>query len=349
MIAHALIPPLDQGAGERAQAAINRKTKPPGSLGRLEALATELARMQGTDTPSADPARLYICAGDHGITAEGVSAWPQEVTAQMVANFLAGGAAASVLAGVVNCGIQVIDAGVRHPVPDHTGLLRAGIRNGTRNAAVEDALTREEVERALGFGIGQARKAQQDGVRTLALGDMGIGNTSSAALVAHAITGIPVRDLAGPGAGLRESGLAHKVRILERAARRRPGRSTCMDALASYGGLEIAVMTGLALGGAAERRTLLVDGFIATAAVITAVSEQPAVRDYCVFGHRSAEPGHARLLEWLQATPLLSLDMRLGEGTGALLSLPMLRAACAIRSDMAEFEEAGVSERDPEF
>ncbi len=348
MSAQPTIPPLDHGAGERAQAAIDRKTKPPGSLGRLEALAIALARMQGTGAPSADPARLYICAGDHGITEEGVSAWPQEVTAQMVANFLAGGAAASVLARVVDCDIRVIDAGVRHPVPDHPGLLRAGIRNGTRNSAIEDALTPEEVERAVTFGIRQARQAREDGIRTLALGDMGIGNTSSAALVAHAITGIPVRELAGPGAGLRDAGLAHKIRILERAAGRRPDRLPGMAALASHGGLEIAVMAGLALGAAAERRTLLVDGFIATAAVMAATSERSGVRDYCVFGHRSAEPGHTRLLDWLQVEPLLSLDMRLGEGTGALLSLPILRAACAIRSEMAEFEEAGVSGRDPE-
>ena len=348
MTARAVIPPLDQRAGERAQAAIDRKTKPPGSLGRLETLASNLARMQGTDAPGADPARLYICAGDHGIAAEGVSAWPQEVTAQMVANFLAGGAAANVLARVAGCEIRVIDAGVAYPVPDHPMLLRAGIRNGTRNAAVEDALSPAEAERALAFGIQLASSSAEEGIRTLALGDMGIGNTSTAALVAHAITGIPVRQLAGPGAGLREEGLERKIGILERAATRRPGPLDGVEALAAHGGLEIAVLAGLALGAASARRTVLVDGFIATAAVLVAVAEHESVREYCVFGHRSAEPGHARILDWLKAEPLLNLGLRLGEGTGALLALPVLRAACAMRAEMAEFAEAGVSPKAPE-
>ena len=337
------IPALDLRAGERARAAIDRKTKPPGSLGRLEALAVELARMQGADCPAVDPARLYLSAGDHGIVAEGVSAWPQEVTAQMVANFLAGGAAANVLARVAGCDIRVIDAGVAVPVPDHPALVRAGIRRGTRNAVEEDALTPSEVDRAIAFGMAQANAAEEEGIRSIALGDMGIGNTSSATLVAHAITGIPVPELTGPGAGLDPAGLLRKRRVLERAAARRPGPLGAREALAAFGGLEISVMAGLTLGAAARRRTVLADGFIATSAVLAAVSECRPAQDYCVFCHRSAEPGHAALLEWMRAEPLLDLDMRLGEGTGALLALPVLRAACAMRSDMAEFEAAGVS------
>lgn len=346
MPAESPIPQLDLGAGERARAAIDRKTKPPGSLGRLESLAVDLARMQGTDAPTVDPARLYVCAGDHGIAVEGVSAWPQEVTAQMVANFLAGGAAANIFARVADCQIRVIDAGVASQVPDHPALLRAGIRQGTRNSLVEDALTLAEVEQAIAVGVREARLAADEGTRVLALGEMGIGNTSSATLVAHTITGIPVGELAGPGAGLREEGLEHKIRILERAASRSQGRTSGLAALQAHGGLEMAVMVGLAIGAAATRRTVLVDGFIATAAILAASSMKEAILDYCVFGHRSAERGHPLLLDWLEATPLLDLGLRLGEGTGALLALPILRTACAMRSDMSEFKEAGVSTRE---
>ena len=342
------IPALDLVAGERARAAIDRKTKPPGSLGLLETLAVELARMQGAECPEVDPTRLYLSAGDHGIVAEGVSAWPQEVTAQMLGNFLAGGAAANVFARVAGCDVRIIDAGVATAVPDHPSLVRARIRQGTRNAALEDALTGSEVDRAIAFGMAEAHAAAEEGIRSIALGEMGIGNTSSATLVAHAITGIPVRGLTGPGAGLPgPEGLLKKREILERAARRRPGPLGARAALAAFGGLEIAVMAGLTLGAAARRRIVLVDGFIATSAVLAAVTECQHVRNYCVFCHRSAEPGHSALLEWMQAEPLLDLRLRLGEGTGALLALPVLRAACAMRSDMAEFETAGVSGKTP--
>ena len=343
------IPEPDIGAGERARAAIDRKTKPPGSLGRLESLAVSLARLQATDQPEADPARLYLCAGDHGITAAGVSAWPQEVTGQMVANFLAGGAAANALAGAAGCQIQVVDAGIApadRPTPP--ALLRAAIRPGTRNALVEDALTPAEVEKALAFGHRLARSAADSGIRTILLGEMGIGNSSSAALVAAAVTGLPVAELTGAGAGLDAAGLAHKTRVLERAAARRPGRLAGADALAAFGGLEAAVLAGLALGAARARQTVLVDGFIASSAVLAAIADHPALREFCIFAHVSAERGHRRLLDWLDAEPLLDLGLRLGEGTGALLALPLLRAACAMRREMAEFGEAGVAGQRPE-
>jgi len=338
------IPPLDAAAAAAARQRIDRKTKPPGSLGKLEDLAVRLAGMRGPD-PQADPARLVISIADHGIVAEGVSAWPQEVTGQMAANFLAGGAAANVLARQSGCEVQVTDAGIARPQAPHPDLAVTAARRGTRNAAVEDAMTPAEADRMLAAGMQLAKEAARDGVRTLLLGEMGIGNTASAALVGQAVSGIPVRDLAGPGAGLDSKGVQRKIEVLEKAVARHPRQLRGRDALCKFGGLEVAQMAGLVLGGAAERRVILVDGFIATAAVAAAAAESPRALDYCVFAHRSAEPGHARLLNWLGASPLLDLGLRLGEGTGGLLALPLLRSAAALLREMAEFDEAGVAGR----
>lgn len=337
------IPTPDPGLAPKVQAAIDAKTKPPGSLGRIEALALAMALAQGTETPRADPARLLIFAGDHGIVAEGVTAWPQEVTAQMVANFLSGGAAAAVFARSVGAALTVADAGVATPLPEIPGLVRAGIRAGTRNAAREDALTAEEVAAALAFGADLAARAAGEGARVVALGEMGIGNTSSAALVADALTGLGLEALTGPGAGTGPGGVAGKRAILERARARRPGRLAGPDALAAFGGLEIAAMAGAAVGAASAGAVVLVDGFIATAAVAAALDARPELAPYLVYAHRGAEPGHGPLLDHLGAEPLLALDMRLGEGTGALLALPVLRAACAMLSEMATFESAGIA------
>lgn len=335
----------DDELGEAVQAAIDAKTKPTGSLGRIEALALQMALAQGTARPAADPARLFIFAGDHGIVAEGVSAWPQEVTAQMVRNFLAGGAASTVFARVSGAAVTVVDAGVAAEIGAAPGLVRAGIRRGTRNAAVEDALTAGEVARALAFGAGLAAAAADAGARVIALGEMGIGNTSAAALVAHGVAGIGLGVLAGPGAGLDAAGVDRKLAVLARAAGRRPGPLVPEDALAAFGGLEIAAMTGALIGAASRRAVVLVDGFIATAAALAALSARPEARGCCVFAHRSKEPGHRAMLEWLGVKPLIDLDLRLGEGTGALLALPLLRAACAMLNEMATFESAGVSGR----
>ncbi len=333
----------DAALAEAVQAAIDAKTKPPGSLGRIEALALQMALAQGTPRPAADPARLLIFAGDHGIVAEGVSAWPQEVTAQMVRNFLAGGAASTVFARVNCAGVTVADAGVAAEVGEAEGLVRAGIRRGTRNAAREDALTAEEVGEALAFGAGLAAGAAEGGARVIALGEMGIGNTTAAALVAHGVAGIELDVLAGPGAGLDARGVERKLAVLARAAGRRPGPLAPEAALAAFGGLEIAAMAGALIGAASCRAVVLVDGFIATAAALAALAARPAARPYCVFAHRSKEPGHRAMLEWLGVEPLIDLDLRLGEGTGALLALPLLRAAAAMLNEMATFEDAGVS------
>lgn len=332
----------DEALAARVRARIDAKTKPPGSLGRIEDLAVAMAVAQGTETPAADPARLMIFAGDHGMVAEGVSAWPQDVTALMVANFLAGGAAANVFARSAGAEVSVIDAGVAGPLPEDPALTRLGIRAGTRNAVTEDALTAEEAARAVEGGRALARDAAQR-ARVILLGEMGIGNTASAALVAHAVDGLDLDILTGPGAGLDADGVAAKRAILGRAAARRPGRLAPMEALAAFGGLEIAAMAGALLGAAEGRAVVVVDGFIATAAALVALRLDPGAARAAIYAHRSAEPGHALMLEALGAEPLLALGLRLGEGTGGLLALPLMRAAAAMVSEMATLEDLGIA------
>jgi len=343
MLSDLAIPVPVPGLAERVQAASDAKTKPPGSLGRIEDLAVRMALAQASETPTADPARLLIFAADHGLAAEGVSAWPQSVTAEMVRNFLAGGAAANVFARSLGAQVTVADAGVAAPLDDAPGLVRAGIRAGTRNAAQEDALTGAEVAAALGFGSRLAREAAGQGARVIALGEMGIANSSAAALLGHAIAGLDLEALTGPGAGLDPPARRRKLEILTRAATRRPGPLAPLDALAAFGGLEIAAMAGALVGAASAGTVVLIDGFIATAAALAALTARPEARAHCVFAHRGAEPGHGPVLHHLGAVPLLALEMRLGEGTGALLALPLLRAAGAMLSEMATFESAGVS------
>lgn len=328
---------------ERVISEINSKTKPPGSLGRIEDLAHRLAVAQNTDAPSADPARLLLFAADHGVVEEGVSAWPQEVTGQMVLNFLAGGAAANVFAKACGAEITIVDAGLAHPLPANSDLVCANIRRGTRNSAIEDALTADETARALRFGADLAIAAADDGAKVIALGDMGIGNTSSATLIAHSIADLDLTALTGPGAGLDERGVRHKLGVLQKAADRHTRPMAPLAALSAYGGLEIACMAGAVIGAASRHAVSIVDGFISTAAALAALSARPEAADYVVFSHRSEEPGHRLMLNALNVKPLLDLDLRLGEGSGALLALPLLRAACAMLNDMATFEAAGVS------
>ena len=323
------------------QTAIDIKTKPPGSLGRIEALALQMALAQDTAAPGAE-ATLLLCAGDHGLTEEGVSAWPSEVTAQMVMNFLGGGAAANVFARASGARIRVLDAGVVGDLPDDPQLHRAGIRRGTRNALREDALTPEEVSAALSFGAAQAIEAVNDGAQVIALGEMGIGNTSAAALLVHALSGVPLADLVGAGAGLDAPGVARKLEILSRCADRRAVDGP-LDALAAFGGLEIAAMAGALVSAASRNAVVLVDGYIATAAALVALKARPEAAPYVVFAHNGHEGGHAHMLRHLGAEALLDLDLRLGEGSGALLALPLLKAAVAMLAEMATFESAGVS------
>ena len=322
--------------------AIDAKTKPPGSLGEMEALAARIARVQGTLRPRLRRCRLTLFAGDHGVAAECVSAYPQAVTRQMVANFLAGGAAANVFARANDVELRVVDAGVAGDPVDMPGILSRRIAPGTRNFAVEPAMTSEQCNAALRAGKALGAEAE-DAVDAAAFGEMGIANTSSATLVAHKLTGAPLDVLTGRGTGLDDDGLAHKRSVLARAAARTAERLGALDALREYGGFEVAMMAGAMIGAARAGAVVIVDGFIASAAALAANELAPALRDYLVFAHRSAEPGHAAVLDALEARPILDLGMRLGEGTGALLAWPILRSAAAMLSEMASFESAGVS------
>ena len=328
---------------QEVQEMINAKTKPLGSLGQIENLALNMALSQNTAEPGARTT-LLLCAGDHGIVEEGVSAWPSEVTAQMVLNFLSGGAAANVFARSAGAVIKIIDAGVSSPLPDDKRLLRAGIRAGTRNMLKEDAMTAEEVDAALSFGGKCAAEAVANGADVIALGEMGIGNTSSAALLAHIVTGATLENLVGAGAGLDTTGVVKKIEVLKACRARKPKKLNPLEAMAAFGGLEIAVMAGAVIGAAASHATVLVDGYIATAAALMAVEARPECRPYLVFAHESFESGHVDMLSHLDADALLDLDLRLGEGTGALLAAPLMKAAAAMLAEMATFKSAGVTD-----
>jgi len=336
------------GAGEpeaaaleaAVQAAIDGKTKPIGALGRIEALAAQVARVQRSLAPRMETATLTIFAADHGIAAEGVSAYPREVTRQMVANFLAGGAAATVFARTLGVAVEVVDAGVAGPPLGLPGLVERRIGAGTASFLVEPAMSAAQAAAALEAGrvIGAASAGE-----AALFGEMGIGNTASAAMLAAKLTDLPLEGLVGRGTGLDDAGLARKVAVLAAAAARRPGPLGPAEALAEYGGFELAMMAGAMLGAAGAGRVVVVDGFPATAAALVAVRLEPAVRAALAFAHRSSESGHGPLLAAMGAEPLLDLGMRLGEGTGALLAWPLLRAAAAMLRDMASFESAGVS------
>ncbi len=332
--------PADPAFEATLRAAIDGKTKPAGALGRIEALAAQIARLQRSLTPRMDRCRLTIFAADHGIAAEGVSAYPQAVTREMVRNFLAGGAAANVFARANGVEIVVVDAGVAGEPLVHPALVAARIGPGTANSATGPAMTATELARALDHG---RRLGTEGAADAAAFGEMGIANTSAAALVAAKLLEIPPGDLAGRGTGLDAAGLGRKRAVLARAAGRTPDRLRPEDALREYGGFEIAMMTGAMLGAAEAGRIVLVDGFIATAAAAAALAMAPAIGPALVFCHVSDEAGHARLLDALGAQPLLALGLRLGEGTGALLAWPLVRAAAAMLTEMASFESAGVS------
>ncbi|WP_089339249.1 nicotinate-nucleotide--dimethylbenzimidazole phosphoribosyltransferase [Burkholderia singularis] len=341
------VAPLDD-AELRATLArvIDQKTKPPGSLGRLEALALQLGLVQRTVAPRIVRPAMIVFAADHGIAAEGVSPYPQAVTAQMVANFVAGGAAINAFSGVAGCVLEIVDAGVASPLDDALPLVRAAIARGTRNFARERAMTRDEVRAALEAGAARVAHHAALGTNMIGFGEMGIANTSAAACLMSRMLNVPLDACVGRGTGLDDAGLAHKRAVLERALARHPDARAPLDVLATFGGFEIAMMTGAFVEAARARMTILVDGFIATSALLIADALAPAVREYCVFSHVSNEAGHRRMLEHFGAHALLSLDLRVGEGTGAALALPLVRAAAAFVSEMASFEAAGVANRD---
>ncbi len=334
------VPPVSRALDSAIQRALDGKTKPLGALGVLEAVAAQIARIQGTLTPTLRHCRLTLFAGDHGIAEEGVSPYPRAVTRQMVRNFLAGGAAANVFSRVNGVDLRVVDAGVAGDPLEAPGLVSRRIAPGTRNGAVEPAMSRAQCEGALRAGEKLGAASAPDAA---AFGEMGIGNTAAAALVAHKLTGVGLDTLVGRGAGLDDAGLERKREVLGRAARRTAARLDALDALREYGGFEMVMMAGAMAGAARAGAVVLVDGFIAGVAALAAVRLAPALRDYLVFAHRSAEHGHGAVLLALDARPLLALDMRLGEGTGTLLAWPLLRCAAAMLSEMASFESAGVS------
>lgn len=336
--------PLDRALEAELQHVIDTKTKPPGSLGRLEALALQMGLIQQTARPRIERPAMIVFAGDHGIAAEGVSSYPQEVTAQMVANFMAGGAAINALSRSAGMTLEVVDAGVASALPASDGLVDAAIRRGgTRNFAHEPAMTRDEALLAIARGAARVRHHASLGSNVIGFGEMGIANTSAAACLMSRICGLPLDACVGRGTGISGDGMNRKRAVLAAALERHHESADPIDTLATFGGFEIAMMAGAFLAAAEARMTILVDGFIATSALLVAQAIARDVLDYCVFAHASDEAGHRRMLDYLGAAPLLQLDLRLGEGTGAALALPLLRAAVAFIGEMASFESAGVS------
>ena len=325
---------------ERLQQRIDGKTKPLGALGQLEALAHRLGMILGTETPDLHQPQLLVCAADHGIAARGVSAYPSDVTWQMVGNFLSGGAAVSVLARQHGIAQTVVDCGVRYDFEPAPGLIVRKIAPGTQDASTGPAMSAEQCEKAITNGMDIVRDLPGN---ALLLGEMGIGNTSAAALLLARLTGADVAECAGAGTGLDEAGVARKTTVLRQALAANGCVTDPLATLAALGGFEIATLTGAVLRAAQERRVIVVDGFISTSAVLVAARLAPAVLQRCVFAHRSGEQGHARMLHELQASPVLDLGLRLGEGSGAALAWPLLKSACVILREMASFESAGVS------
>ena len=344
----AAIGSLDTRAAEAADRRQDHLTKPPGALGRLEALATRIAAITGNPRPRLDERLIIVAAGDHGVNAQGVSAYPPEVTAQMVANFLAGGAAINVLAAHAGARVRIVDAGVAGNTPEDPRLLRLRLAPGTQDMTREPAMTRALAERAVAEGIALVqRERAAPGADVIAAGEMGIGNTTSAAAIVAAVTGRPPRSVTGRGTGIDDAHFERKVAAIERAlALHRPDPRDGIGLLAGVGGFEVGVLAGVYLGAAAARVPVLMDGVISGAAALVAEAIAPASRAFVIASHRSTEPGHAAILEHLELEPLLDLGLRLGEGSGAALGMTLCVAACRLLDEMATFEEAGVSDSD---
>ncbi len=330
----------DNELSAQLQYLLDNKTKPLGSLGQLEVLAHRLGCILGTTRPILEQPQLLVFAADHGLAVRGVSAYPSDVTWQMVRNFLAGGAAVSVLARQHGIALAVVDCGVRHEFEPQPGLFSRKVAMGTADASVEPAMTRQQCETAIANGAGLV--AQLPG-NALLLGEMGIGNTSVAALLLARLANLDVAQCVGAGTGLDEAGIARKVAVLRQVLARHASALGPLDALACFGGFEVATMVGAVLQAAKERRVIVVDGFITSAAVLVASRLEPHVLQRCVYAHQSAERGHLAMLAQLDAQPLLALGLRLGEGSGAALAWPLLVSASALLRDMASFDSANVA------
>ncbi|MCS7252930.1 MAG: nicotinate-nucleotide--dimethylbenzimidazole phosphoribosyltransferase [Armatimonadota bacterium] len=338
------IKPLDELAMAKARERENKLTKPLGSLGRLEEIAVRIAGITGMTMPDVEKKAVVVFAADHGVVAQGVSLYPKEVTAQMVMNFVRGGAAISVLSRHCGAKLIVIDVGVAAELPQHEGLILRKIAWGTRDLSTEPAMTREQALEAIGIGVEITEMLVNEGVRMIALGDMGIGNTTPSAAIAAALMGKPAREVTGRGTGLDDERYEHKVAVIETALNlHRPNPDDPIEVLSKVGGFEIGALVGVVIACAARRIPVVLDGFITTAAAAIAFRMQPLVQGYMFAGHISLEPGHRLLLDWIGLEPILNLNMRLGEGTGAVLAMHVIDAACKLLSQMATFDEAGVS------
>lgn len=342
----AAVTPLDAAAMAAARAHQDRLTKPAGALGRLEALAVHLAGITGSVNPSVARKAVVLCAADHGVAAQGVSAYPQEVTAQMVLNFLTGGAAINVLARLAGARVVVADLGVATALGPRPGLLDRRVAAGTADMTLGPAMTRDQAVAAILAGAGIVAAEAADGLDLVATGEMGIGNTTASSALVAVFTGAAPSAVTGRGTGVDDTAQRRKVAVVERAlAVNRPSSADPLGALATVGGFEIAALAGVVLAAAGHRIPVVLDGFISGAAALAATSLCPAAAAYCIAGHRSAEPGHGAALAHLGLTPLLDLGLRLGEGSGAALAFPIIEAAARLAAEMATFDSAGVSQQ----
>jgi nicotinate-nucleotide--dimethylbenzimidazole phosphoribosyltransferase len=342
-----MITPVDRMAMNSARARQDTLTKPQGSLGRLEELSIKLAGIQGKPIPQIRHKAVITMAGDHGVVAEGVGNWPQEVTAQMIYNFISGGAGINVLARHVGARVVVVDMGVAAELEPHPQLISRKIARGTQNMFLRPAMTIEQAVTAIETGIEVMGSEVAKGLDIVGTGDMGIGNTTSSSAICAAMTGEPAAEVTGRGTGISDEQLAHKIEVVKRAlAVNRPDPKQPLDVLAKVGGFEIGGLVGVMLAAAAYRIPVVIDGFISGAAALIATALAPRLREFLIAAHVSAEPGHKVLLRHLRLTPLLDLGMRLGEGTGAVLGIFLAEAAARILAEMSTFAEAGVSERE---
>lgn len=338
------IKPINEDLYSRVQMRLDNLTKPRGSLGRLEELAKRYVAITGKDEPKIIKKIIYTFAGDHGVTEEGVSLYPKEVTPQMVYNFLRGGAGINVLARHINAEVRVVDIGVDHHFDKADGLIQCKVGKGTGNITKGPAMTRDEAIRAMEVGIGLANEALRDGADIIGTGDMGIGNTTPSSAIVAVITGMPVEDVTGRGTGIDDERFKLKIDAIKKAIERnRPDPKDPIDVLAKVGGFEIAGIAGLIIGAAANRIPVMIDGFISTAGALIASEMNPYVKDYLFASHQSVEQGHKAMLDRIGVKPLLDLDLRLGEGTGACLGIGIVEAGIKILTEMATFGDAGVS------
>lgn len=336
------IEPRPESLATSLKSKIDQKTKPIGSLGQLESLALQIGLCLNSLSPSLKKPCIIIFAGDHGVAEAGVSAYPQTVTAQMVHNFLSGGAAINVLARQHKLELVIVDAGVNADLASHARLIDAKIGKGTKNFLTQPAMTNQQCIQAIEVGAKLVFQRYQSGCNCIGFGEMGIGNTSSAALLMHCLTGTPLVQCVGRGTGLNDVQLQNKINLLQQAFNQHTCKTECLEVLITFGGFEIAMMVGAYLKAAESKMLIMVDGFIATSALLVAAKLSPNVIDYCIFSHVSSELGHQILLDQFNARALLNLDLRLGEGSGIALAYPLLQSAVSFLNEMATFDEAGV-------